>query len=256
MKIALFGCGNMASGLILPLCYHYQDLEVFTYTPSLVKARLLAQKIGSQAHFCKTITEIPSCDVYLLACKPQNITNLASDLKQYLPKGALVISILAATPIGVLEKLLQFEGMMRVMPNMAVRAQEGLMLSFNSSTSVHVSEILEKFHRLGTVIEVEQEEQLDQLTALVGCAPAFLIEVASVLKKMGGDYQLVLALFKSALALMKENNNFEDLVTQIACQGGMTAKGIETLREQKLEETFRQAFRQTNLQAKKIRDSF
>ena len=63
------------------------------------------------------ISDIPNCDVYLIACKPQQFAELANDLKQNLSENSLVVSVLAGTSVKTIQTGLNVSKVVRVMPN-------------------------------------------------------------------------------------------------------------------------------------------
>ena len=64
IKLAVLGCGNMASALVTRFCNEFDNLEVFTFTPTYKRASELAERVKGMA--CRSIAEIPRCQFYLV----------------------------------------------------------------------------------------------------------------------------------------------------------------------------------------------
>ena len=92
MKIGIIGCGNMATALMTKIAASSNDYEFYTYSPSGVSAKKLANSIdGIQA---LELNDLAFCDLFLIACKPQQVSDLATNCNAML-KGKKIISILA-----------------------------------------------------------------------------------------------------------------------------------------------------------------
>ena len=100
MKIAVIGCGNMGSGIAKQLA---EEHELFLSDRSEKKAMELASALNCTA--CPTPGEaVKAAEIILLAVKPQNLSQAAKQIKKDIKTKQLVVSILAGTPISILNR--------------------------------------------------------------------------------------------------------------------------------------------------------
>ena len=130
MKITLgfFGAGKMAEGILAAASL------AKGFDPQTV---LMAEKIPARAtelaRRCKVRTTADAREVaktarvIFLAVRPQDVAALAADVKPLLSAKTLLVSIAAGKSLATLRKLFGSKvRLIRVMPNLALRAKEGM----------------------------------------------------------------------------------------------------------------------------------
>ena len=250
MKIAVYGCGNMASALINGIYQFNNDLEIHTFTPSFKRAELLATLVKGKAH--KEVQTIPLCDFYLIACKPQQVEELSIMLADVLPDESNIISILAGTTVDKLKNLFRSQKIIRVMPNTPCLVGEGVNLVY-SSPEVNESEktyITEQLSLVSTVFTLKKESEIDDYVGISGSGPAYIFEISRILsakaeslglKKEDANLMANKMIFGSAKLLMNSEQDPETLRNNVTSKAGVTYEALETLKEFKLEEAFNKA---------------
>jgi len=128
---------------------------------------------------------LSSVKIVLLAIKPQMFEGLARSIAEYLPKGALVISILAGTSMASLTEAFPHQTIIRAMPNTPAAIGEGITaftcgVGVTSEQKTIANMMLEAG---GTVHEVETENLIDVVTAVSGSGPAYVFYLAETLEK-------------------------------------------------------------------------
>ena len=103
--MAILGCGNMATPLVENFCNQFENIDIFTYTPSKKSAKNLAERLGGQ--FCATLKEIPSCNFYLVGCKPQKFGDLSKELRPLLKGDETIVSLMAGKNVRVIKNELK-----------------------------------------------------------------------------------------------------------------------------------------------------
>lgn len=180
-KIIFIGAGSMAEALIRGL------LQKDKIAPTSILAlnrsnqnklnQLQAQykiQVGSIGEL--TAETLQAADIVLLAMKPKDAAQAIIKLQNTLRPDQLLISLIAGLSIQTIEALLQHPTpIARTMPNTSSSIGLGSTgISFSSSTDSHQRKLaVEIFASVGKVFEVE-EAQLDILTGVSGCGPAYV----------------------------------------------------------------------------------
>lgn len=250
MKMLVFGCGNMASALVLGYTQKSNDLNFICYTPSKTKAIELAQKSNGQV--LDSLDEIPEAEFYLIGCKPQQFYELAQNLKGKLSPKATVISILAGVSIIDLQQKLEVEQVVRVMPNTPTKLGYGSNLCyFHQVNDERKTKVLSFLSGHFKATEFSQESLIDDITGVVASGPAYIFEWARIMEEHLIQNQinpsqarkLIQELFLgSAQLLFQSENSFEELRNQVTSKGGVTFEALESMKTSNLESIFHHAF--------------
>jgi pyrroline-5-carboxylate reductase len=187
-------------------------------------------------------------DIIVLAVKPQVMQAVARELADIVAQQQpLVISIAAGIPVSALGNWLgQSTAIVRTMPNTPAMVQSGATALYANE---HVSEdqrsIAESILRsVGVAIWVEDEAQMDAVTALSGSGPAYFFLFMEALQAAGQELGLpentarLLALqtaFGAAKMALESNEDAATLRHQVTSPGGTTEHAIRTFQEGALE---------------------
>lgn len=231
MKIGIFGCGNM--GEALARGFSKTGVELYLYTPSKIKAKLLSEELGGV--FVDLINEMPKdLDWYVLGFKPQSL----NDFNFSFSKDSKILSILAGVETKKIEKKFDTSFVARLMPNTPSRIGEGANLFYSSFDASPLKECLKE---LGKLFELESEEKLDLLTSFSGSGPALVFEFARLfekhLKMIAGEdsysRELIAQTFLGSSKLMMESlksgKSFEVLRDEVTSKKGVTHEALEIL---------------------------
>jgi pyrroline-5-carboxylate reductase len=127
-----------------------------------------------------------------------------------------------------------------------------------STTAIYGSDkTFEIFSKIGKVIKVNSEKELDIATAIAGSGPAFLALVAEAISDGGVlcglnrelSYELTAGLFKSFASIEKKPSEIKDSVMSPA---GTTASGYESLEEGNVRNSFIKAIKSAYEKSQKI----
>ena len=128
--------------------------------------------------FTDNLKAIDKADVVILSIKPQRMERVLAGLKDHIPAGALVLSIVAGVSINVISQALNHASVVRSMPNTPAQIGEGITVWTSSN---QVTPTQKEFARrilgaFGEDIYVEEEEEnfLNMATALSGSGPAYI----------------------------------------------------------------------------------
>ena len=273
MKIAVLGCGNMAQALVKPLAAKRPDLGFYLYTPSGLRARKLAKDLsprpgGGPGHVCPTLRDLPpDCTLYLIACKPQHFPSLAHGFRELPPQGhpPLILSIMASISIATISRAFSIKNIVRAMPNTPALIGEGACTVFYPSSLSEEERRLahEILASTSCVFPVATEKDLDLLTGINACAPAYLFEFSRIiehyLKERGIPSQmakeLVAQTFLGTSKLLLEKSgeeSAEDLRKKVTSRGGVTQAALAIFAREGMEEIWHHALDAAHARAKEL----
>ncbi|WAM32837.1 pyrroline-5-carboxylate reductase [Caldicellulosiruptor morganii] len=233
MNIGVIGCGNMANSIVYSITKR-QKHQIFCYDVDILKAEKFNNLYGATILMSESEVVL-SCDIIIIAVKPKDIFNVLKKIKG-LVDNKIIVSIAAGISIDRIKDMIGEKKIVRVMPNVNISVEEGILgMCFSESiVDSEKEKIKELFESMGKVIVVE-EKSIDAITALFGSGPAFVAHfIESYIDaavKLGfskqESYDLVLKLFYGTIVNMKNNmlttHQIKDMVTS---PGGTTIEGL------------------------------
>ncbi len=232
--VLVYGCGKMARAFALGLQKANPQMRFSCWTPSGDKARALAQDLGGI--WVQDLSQMPSTvDTVILGFKPQGLSTAAPDVQKLFPPATLFVSLLAAISLQTLSQYFPGHPLVRVMPNLAVETNQGVVLWKSHATSPAQLQLWQRaLGSLGMAPELS-EDHIDLYTMHSGSAPAFLyqwLRDAGVFAETnGGDPQLAVRIFAQALrgALSTELvfDELEDKIAAVTSKGGVTRAALD-----------------------------
>lgn len=252
--IAMIGAGNMGSSLIGGMIKNGHPAENLIATdPSSEKLQHMQQALGIQIT-TDNAEAVSKADVVIFAVKPQTFADVATSLQDTLQtKKPLVVSIAA----GVTETLIQkWVGgnlaIVRVMPNTPSLIGAGASgLYANAQTSSTQRNIAESIMRaVGVTVWVNEEEQMDTVTALSGSGPAYYFLIMEAMQQAAQDAGLPESAARllsqqtalgAAMMATESDKTPEELRKNVTSPGGTTERAISVLEENKVRDIFKKA---------------
>ena len=242
-NIGFIGTGNMGGALAVAASKNSNN-EIFLCNRHTAKAIAVSDLTGG-----RTVTnaeEIAKVSKYIfLGVKPQNISDLLSSLSLPLSSRKdrfIIVSMAAGTPIQKIHTLLGFEcPVIRIMPNIPVKAGEGMILYSCSPDVNHgeETEFLSAMKYAGRFIKLE-ENLIDAGSAVSGCGPAFAAMFVEALadggvacglpRKQAVELasQMVLG---TAKMILDEDIHPGTLKDAVCSPGGTTIQGVLALED-------------------------
>jgi pyrroline-5-carboxylate reductase len=197
---------------------------------------------------------IDTCDIVVLAVKPQDLTQVLEPIASSFHEGHLVISIAAGFSLKSLQKLLpQVIGLARAMPNTPATVQKGVVgYCMAGGAAAYEASVEELLTPLGLVVCVDEGEPFEALTVSCGSGPGFVFELMQYwqewLEEHGFDSvmarKMVVQTFAGAAALAEasEDISIGDLQERVTSKKGVTAAGLQSMRELEIERALRYSF--------------
>lgn len=247
-KVAVLGCGNMGSAIVLGAAKNLPNFSFITYTPSGRRARALAAKVKGKA--VRGMAGLENCDWFLIACKPQQYAYLERELKPVVRKTSKIISVMAGISFKRLKKL-GTQKIARVMPNTPCLVGKGTCAVFYSGMNGTEKKIVRKlFEPVGEIFEVRSDDQINTATALIGSGPAYFFEFTRLLAEAAAQKGLprakAEAMAKStalgaAVLMLQSQDGLETLRDKVTSKGGTTQAALETFKKRGWEKVIRAA---------------
>ncbi len=249
-KMLVLGCGNMAQAIIKGLHKENAPFQFFTYTPSIIKAQALAKDVDGV--FVEGLSDLGEFDYYMIACKPQQLGDLACDLNNQISKDAVIVSILAGTTVSTLEKTFSNNKIVRIMPNTPGLVGLGVnAFYFSDEVSIQSKNLLvESFKKFSEVFSFDEESKIDKITGFSGSGPAYIFEFARIMiekmKTMGIEDEvaanMVKHTFLGASKLMVDSEDDpETLRNKVTSNKGVTYEALKVFKNENIENIFDRA---------------
>lgn len=245
--LGIIGCGNMANAIVRG--FHQKDpsQKFLTYSPSFNSADKLAEAVGGRA--CKSLSELQEASSILVACKPQQLGQLAIDVEEQGLNLANkhIISILAAISFEALKGKLKSDAVSRVMPNTPALLGEGMSLVMHSkSVDQPQRDLTDRFFTsCGKTLAISNETLFDKVTTVTGSGPAYVFlfaqSMVEKLKTWGLDDKqaraAVVQLFQGSSALMQDetDTSLQQLIDRVTSKGGVTIEAVNSYRRDSLD---------------------
>lgn len=194
------------------------------------------------------------CDIVLLAVKPQDLTHVLEPIASSFHESQLVISIAAGFSLASLKKLLpNLKGLARAMPNTPATIQKAVVgYCLAEGAGAYQGSVEELLSPLGLVVQTEEGDLFEALTVSCGSGTGFVFELMQYwqewIEEHGFDAntarQMVVQTFLGAaeLAASTQESSIADLQDRVVSKKGVTAAGLQSMRELEIERALRYSF--------------
>jgi pyrroline-5-carboxylate reductase len=236
MKISFIGGGNMARALISGLLGQgHAATDILVIEPDADKRVQLQQDFG--IHASDQLPGAATSDVVVLAVKPQQLRDIAIFLGSLLNR-QLVMSIAAGVRCTDLIRWLgNYGAVVRVMPNTPAQIQAGVSALYAAEgVSPEQQKLAESvMGAVGTTLWLEDEAQMDAVTAMSGSGPAYVFYFLEAMQEAGVALglasgqarELAMQTFLGAAKLAADSeHDFATLRTQVTSKGGTTERAL------------------------------
>jgi len=243
-KIGFIGGGNMASSLLSGLIasgHSPQHLWVSDINPETLTTLAKNLNVNTSASNDELINAV---DVVVLAVKPQTLSSVAKSAAPLIQqKKSLVVSIAAGISQHSLSQWLGADtAIVRCMPNTPALVLTGATaLHANTQVTPEQRNLAENIMRaVGIALWVNEESELDAVTAVSGSGPAYYFLLMEAMEKAAlalGLNEVTARLLVQQTALgaakigLESSESPEQLRKRVTSPGGTTQKAIETFEQ-------------------------
>lgn len=265
--LAFVGGGNMASaivgGLIKSGC---KPADVTVLDPSAEQRERLAQAFGVRT-LAAPGADLAAARTVVWAVKPQQFKDAAAAIGQSSLKQALHFSVMAGIRSADIARAVGSQRVVRSMPNTPALIGRGIA-GLYAGASVSPAErnaIAALLAPTGSTLWVEQEADLDAVTALSGSGPAyvyyFIEAMQEAAQRMGlsaaQGRELAAATFAGATALVQASSETPQILRErVTSKGGTTYAALTHLEGQQVKQAFVEAMLKAQARARELGDEF
>ena len=268
LKVCFLGTGSMGSAVLSGLLASGHPTKLVSAT---TKSEASAERLRAQGISALSLETSPDAnellsadaDVVVLGVKPYQLREVLAEIREELPKDAVVISMAAGIELATMtSELPEHRNLIRSMPNTPALVRRGVTgLAAGVGADPGAMDIANwLFSSVGEVVEVA-ENQINALSAISGSGPAwiyFLIEKWEQVAVANGFSQSQAAqlvrstLVGSAELLAATSEEPAELRRQVTSPGGTTERIIATLDQAQLDQLFDAALKAAVARAEEI----
>lgn len=262
-KIGFLGAGNMAQAMIKGLVEGgIPAKNIYATNRSPGKLQKLVEAFNIQTSPSNEEL-IDTCDIVILAVKPQDLFTALEPVTRAFDEHKIVISIAAGIRMEKLEKHLNNARLARVMPNtpsLIGRGVIGYLLNDDDDNALDAT-VEDLFTPLGKVIKVADEDQFEALTVSCSSGTGFVFEMMMYwqdwIEEHGFSIEearlMTIETFVGASLLAAQaREDVEDLQARVTSKKGVTAAGLQSMRELEIERALRISFEKAAMRNKEM----
>jgi len=254
-EIGVIGAGNAAEGIVHGILRNTVifDDRIIASAPSPERR----EKFASRFHIVVTQDNrevVANSTMVILAVKPQKFVEVCVGIADLVREDQLIISIMAGVSTASIEA--QFPKVnarvIRAMPNLPIHVGAGMAGICRGQHARELDQLHAQriFDAGGRSIVIEDESQMDAVTAVSGSGPAYFyyfveaITQAGVLAGLSEQQASILAKHTchGAARMMLESSDSPEMLRQkVASPGGTTQAALESLEKNQVFEGVKHA---------------
>lgn len=265
--IAFIGGGNMASAIIGGLIQQGVPASRIDVVEPWAEARAaLLQQHGVTAQEAAG-PALQRAGLVVWAVKPQTFKDAAAAVRPHTAPGAVHLSVAAGIRSDSIAAWLGSDRIVRTMPNTPALIGQGMTALFArpAITAADRALVDETLASTGELLWVEQEAQLDAVTALSGSGPAYVFFFLEAMTRAGVGmglsaeqaHRLAVGTFTGASELARRAGESPAVLRQrVTSKGGTTYAAITAMEHSGMAESFARALQAARDRARELGDEF
>ena len=264
--IAFIGGGNMASAIIGGLIKRGLPARQIQVVEPFAE-----QRVRLTEQFQVNVSESPDASLQraslvVWAVKPQTFSEAAHQARAH-TAAALHLSVAAGIRSDTIADWLGSQRVVRAMPNTPALIGLGQTALFArpAVTAADRLAIERVVQTTGAYLWLNEEAQLDAVTALSGSGPAYVFYFIEAMVKAGVEmglspaqaHQLAVGTFVGASALVQTSEDAPDVLrARVTSKGGTTYAAITSMEADAMQERFMRAIQAARQRACELGDEF
>jgi pyrroline-5-carboxylate reductase len=269
-RLAFIGGGNMASAILGGLIREgMAPSQVTVIEPFAETAAKLKAAWGVEVHAsasAEASSSLSKADLVVWAVKPQVFKEAALPVANF-TKQALHLSVAAGIRSDSIARWLQTDRVVRSMPNTPALVGQGITGLFaRLGVSAQDQSLIEQVLKsTGEFLWVQQEADLDTVTALSGSGPAYVFYFLEAMTEAGVKmglpeaqaYHLAKSTFGGATHLARQSTESPEVLRQrVTSKGGTTYAALTSMADDHVKEAFVKAMLAAQKRAGELGDEF
>lgn len=240
-KFLQVGYGKMGKAIVDNLDAKALGLEI-----SIIDQNISHDEKKRQYKNSKKLSKDFEPDIFLIACKPQNIQVLLDEYKEVITSRTIIISILAGTNISYFSSCFPENPIVRLMPNLGAKIKKSTNLIYGENIDSSKKELISSLSdSFGKTVWLEEEHLLHAGTAVAGSGPAYYYKFLSIYSNylinagFSADDAKKIAINTAEAAIeTAHGEDFSSLIKQVSSKGGTTEAALNSLsQDSRLEKT-------------------
>ena len=261
--LAFIGGGNMAGAIFGGLVKSGWPPEAITVIELAAEQReRIATAVPGLRVVAAADAALAICDCVVWAVKPQSFADAAAPCAPFVGN-ALHLSVMAGIRSDTLARATRSERIVRAMPNTPALIGRGIagLYARAAVSRADRSAVEAILAPTGQTLWLDQEAQLDAVTALSGSGPAYVFYMLEAMLQAGTEMglsagaarQLALATFDGAAALAAASSEApETLRARVTSKGGTTYAAITELEASGVKAAFVRALHAAGARAEEL----
>jgi len=186
-RIAFIGAGNMAASLIGGLRAKGLDATQIRASDPGAETRARVNAEHGIEVFADNAEAVQGADVVVLAVKPQAMKAVCEAVRPSLKPNQLVVSIAAGITCASMNNWLGDQPIVRCMPNTPALLRQGVsgLFATGQVTAEQREQAQELLSAVGIALWLNEEQQLDAVTAVSGSGPAYFFLLIEAMTAAG-----------------------------------------------------------------------
>ncbi|MES2912644.1 MAG: pyrroline-5-carboxylate reductase [Pseudomonadota bacterium] len=265
-NIAFVGGGNMASAIIGGLIKRgTKPANIHVVEPFDEQAAKLKKQFGVKVEAAPSAA-LAAAGLVVWAVKPQTFKEAAM-MARFHTKTALHLSVAAGIRSDSIARWLGTEVVVRSMPNTPALVGKGMTALFarkavNAADRLAVESVIKT---TGDLVWLDDEHQLDAVTAISGSGPAYVFYFIEGMIEAGVDMgltreqanKLAIGTFVGASALAKASDEPPEILRgRVTSKGGTTYAAITSMEQDRVKTLFVRAMHAAKQRAREMGDEF
>jgi pyrroline-5-carboxylate reductase len=264
--VAFIGGGNMAGALIGGLLQSGRPASsILVVEPVEAQRVKLLQTFGVVA-LPAPAPALSQAQIVVWAVKPQLFREAAAPCAGRV-NGALQLSVMAGIRSDAIVQATGSEAVVRAMPNTPALIGQGIagLYARPGVTDAQKADVQALLAPTGRTLWVDQEADLDAVTALSGSGPAYVFYVVEAMmaaaEQMGltaaQGRELALATVAGAAALAQQSDESPAVLRErVTSKGGTTYAALSSLESDGVRDAFVRALQAAQARARELGDEF
>jgi len=264
--IAFIGGGNMASAIVGGLVRQgLAPTQIEVVEPFAAARERLQQQFGVDARE-KAGIALERAGLVVWAVKPQTFRQAASEVRGH-TTAALHLSVAAGIRSDSIADWLGTQRVIRCMPNTPALVGKGITALYArpAVSDVDKRQCEQIIATTGEWLWVEEEAQLDAVTALSGSGPAYVFFFLEAMTQAGLEmglsrqqaYRLSLETFAGAAELARASDDAPEVLRQrVTSKAGTTEAAIRSMESDGVQALFVKALKAAGQRARELGEEF
>ncbi|OFZ10863.1 MAG: hypothetical protein A2Z20_03820 [Bdellovibrionales bacterium RBG_16_40_8] len=264
-KIGIMGVGNMGQAVLSA----FIDSGIVPRENIIIanRSERKLKKVANEFQVRSVNTNeqlIDESNVVIIGVKPQDLYQAIEPIASSFHEDHVVISLAAGIPLASLEKLIpNAKKILRVLPNTAAKIKLSV-IAYSSSAGAthHLKWIEDLLSTMGFVVAVEDGEMMEAMVVASSSGIGFVYELMMYWQEWLGERgisaniakQVTTKVFAGAAAMAEAapQVSFEELLRKVTSLKGVTAAGLESIRELEIERALRISFEKAAMRDKEL----